>query len=149
MFDWRTHPLFVGLPPSYVSFLDQHARVESFTPRELIFHEGEAADNFYLITEGTVAIEVFANERGPVTIQTAGAGEVLGWSWLVEPFRWHFDAQATAHTKTIVFDAKAIRGSFEKQPEIAYTLMKRFAPIIVERLQATRLQLLDVYHVNS
>lgn len=147
--DWRNHPLFVDLPGPYLELLARRATIETFEPRELIFREGQAADRFYLITEGTVAVEIFANERGPVTIQTEGVGEILGWSWLVEPYMWHFDAQATLPTKVVAFDAKAVRDSFDAHPEVAYILMKRFIPIIVERLQATRFQLLDVYHVNT
>jgi len=146
-FDWPRHPLFDGLPDSYVELLAQNSTEESFEPRELIFHEGDEADRFYLITEGNVAVEIFAHGRGPVTIQTEGPGEIVGWSWLVEPYRWMFDAQATVPTRAIVFDAKAVRSSFDTHPDLGYELMKRFIPIIVERLQATRLQLLDVYHV--
>jgi CRP-like cAMP-binding protein len=146
--NWPTHPLFAGLSDSYIDWMARTASEETFEPRELIFHEGEEANTFYLITEGSVAVEVFAHQRGPVTIQTIGVGEILGWSWLVEPYRWHFDAQATAPTETITFDAKRVRESFERHSDFGYAMMNRFLPIVVQRLQATRLQLLDVYHVR-
>lgn len=149
IFDWLKHPLFEGLPKAYLELLARYASEQSFEPRELVFREGDEADRFYMVTEGMVALEIFAAERGPVTIQTEGPGEIIGWSWLVEPYRWHFDAQATAPTKVIVFDAKRVRESFDLHPDVGYTLMKRFLPIIVERLQATRLQLLDVYDVHA
>jgi CRP-like cAMP-binding protein len=132
-----------------MDLLARTAQEESFEPRELIFHEGDEADKFYLITEGNVALEIFAHERGPVTIETVGSGEILGWSWLVEPYRWHFDAQATAPTAAMGFDARVVRAGFEAHPNFGYVMMKRFLPIIVRRLQATRLQLLDVYHVHG
>jgi len=147
-FDWRRHPLFEGLSEKHVQLLARHVAEETFEAREVIFHESGDADRFYLIAEGNVAVEVFANERGLVTIQTVGVGEVLGWSWLVEPYQWHFDAQATVPTRAVVFDAKAVRDSFESHPDLGYTLLKRFIPIISQRLQATRLQLLDVYHAR-
>lgn len=102
----------------------------------MIFHEGNEADKFYLIVEGKVAIEILANGRGRVTVRAIDAGEVLGWSWLVEPYRWHFDAQATVATKAIVFDANVVRESFSKHPEFGFAMMKGFLPIIVQRLQA-------------
>jgi len=92
-FDWPNLAVFKGLPQNYLHLLARTETVERYEPRELIFHEGDEADRFFIIVEGTVAIEIFTNERGPVTIQTIGAGEILGWSWLVEPYRWHFDAQ--------------------------------------------------------
>ena len=145
---WREHPLFAGLSPSDLEFLSGLATTETFEPRELIFHEGDPADKFYLITEGSVAVEIFARERGPVTIQTVSDGDVLGWSWLVDPYLWLFDAQATMKTETIAFDAAALRARFDEDTELGYRMIKRFFPIVMQRMQATRLQLLDVYHVN-
>ncbi|NOT01880.1 MAG: cyclic nucleotide-binding domain-containing protein [Phycisphaerales bacterium] len=147
--DWASHPIFEGLAPDCIEIFARTAKVEEFEPRDLIFHEGEEADRFYLVLEGTVVIQIFVNERGPVNIETVGCGEVLGWSWLVEPYRWHFDAQATVPTKLIAFNARRVRESFESRPDFGFALMKRFLPVIVQRLQATRLQLLDVYDVPS
>ncbi len=148
-FDWPNLAVFKGLPQNYLHLLARTETVERYEPRELIFHEGDEADRFFIIVEGTVAIEIFTNERGPVTIQTIGAGEILGWSWLVEPYRWHFDAQATAPTELIAFDASVVRGALDEYPDFGFAMMKRFLPIIVRRLQATRLQLLDIYHVHT
>ena len=147
--NWPQHPLFADLSQAHIDMLARAAARESFGPRELIFQEGHEADKFYLITAGNVAVEIFAHDRGPVTIQTVGPGEILGWSWLVEPYRWHFDAQAILPTEAIVFDAVIVRDIFQRHPGLGYTMMKRFLPIVVERLTATRLQLLDVYHVHA
>lgn len=147
--EWRQHPLFADLPAALVDQMAATATVESFAAREVIFHEGDPANKFHLITAGDVALEVFAHERGPVKIQTLGVGEVLGWSWLIPPYRWHFDAHAINTTDLIVFDAAAARDAFDQHPEFGYAMLKRFLPIIVQRLQATRLQLLDVYNVRS
>ncbi|RMF77093.1 MAG: cyclic nucleotide-binding domain-containing protein [Planctomycetota bacterium] len=146
---WRQHPLFADLPATFVDQMAATATVESFAAREVIFHEGDTANRFHLITAGDVALEVFAHARGPVTIQTLGVGEVLGWSWLIPPYRWHFDAHAVDATDLIVFDAAAARDAFDRHPEFGYAMLKRFLPIIVQRLQATRLQLLDVYDVRA
>lgn len=148
-YDWSKHPLFEGLPAGYIQLLASTARVEKFEPRELIVHEDEPAEKFYLITEGNVVIEIFANGRGPVMIQSVGVGEVLGWSWLVAPFRWHFDARATTATEAIVFDGQVVRSSFASHPDFGYIMLNRFVPIIVQRLQAMSLQLLDVYHAHA
>ena len=145
-FDWPNHPMFAGLSKSYINLLARTATEESFDPRALIFNEGDEADKFFLVTQGKVAVEIFAHERGPVTVQTIGAGEILGWSWLVEPYLWHFDAHARVSTQAIVFDAKLIRNTFERHPEFGYTMMTRFAPIIVRRLQEARFQLLDLHN---
>jgi CRP-like cAMP-binding protein len=116
-----------------------------FNAGETIFREGEDADKFYLIRQGKVALETAVPQRGSVIIQTLGEGEVLGWSWLVAPYRWRFDARATELTRAIALDGKCLRGRSEEDHDLGYELMKRAAQIMEQRLQAARLQLLDVY----
>ncbi len=132
--------------------IDRLCRASSetrFEPREIIVRAGDAADEFYLLRSGRAAVEVFTHDRGPITIQTVAAGDILGWSWLVEPFRWHFDAQATERTEAIAFDARQIRAACRTEPEFGLSLLGCFVPLIVARLQATQLQLLDVYHAPA
>jgi len=136
---------FQGMEPVYIEKLVDCADDICFDSDEFIFREGQQADKFYLIYEGLVALEMGGQERGPLTIQTIGKGEIVGWSWLFPPYRWHFDARTKQVTRAIVFDARCIRAKCEQDFAFGYDLMKRFAHIVVERLQATRLQLLDVY----
>jgi len=143
------HPFFKGLDPRYLELLAGCASNVRFNAGEFIFHEGEEANRFYLIRHGKVALEIFVPERGPVTIQTIDAGDVLGWSWLFPPYRWHFDARAIELTRAIAFDGQCLRSKCDEDHDLGYELMQRFARIITERLQATRLQLLDVYGVPA
>jgi hypothetical protein len=83
--------------------------------------------------------------RGSITFQTVGVGEIVGVSWLVPPYRWTYDARALELTRAIAMDAGCLRGKCEQDHDLGYEVMKRFVPVLVERLQATRLQILDVY----
>jgi CRP/FNR family transcriptional regulator, cyclic AMP receptor protein len=83
--------------------------------------------------------------RGPITVETIGPGEILGWSWLFPPYRWHFDGRAVEGTRAIAFDAKCLRLKCEEDHDLGYELVKQFAHVMMERLQATRLRMLDVY----
>ena len=116
-----------------------------FAEGEYIFRDGEAADSFFLIRHGSVALEAFVPTRGPVVIETLEAGEVLGWSWLFPPCRWHFDARALSSVRATGFDGACLRGKCDDDPALGYDLMKRFAQVFTERLQWTRLRLLDIY----
>jgi CRP-like cAMP-binding protein len=116
---------------------------------EFIFHEGEDADRFFVIRQGMVALEVFVPGRGPHTISTLHAGDLLGWSWLFPPYSWFFDAQALEPTRLLAFNAPCLRAVCETDHDIGYPLVSRFAEIITQRLQATRLQLLDVYKAEG
>ncbi len=141
------HPFFHGLEPSYIEILNGCASNAKFDGGEYIFHEDEEADRFFLIRHGKVALEIYV-PSGPLTIATLGEGEVLGWSWLVSPYRWRFDARAVEMVRATVLDGKCLRSKCDEDPALGYELMKRFVHIVEQRLQATRYQLLDMYGVH-
>ncbi len=143
------HPFFEGLEPKYLQFITGCASNVRFDAGAYIFREGEAASHFYIIRQGKVALETFAAQRGPITIETIEAGEVLGWSWLFPPYRWHFGARVVEPTRAIALDGVCLRTKGEADHDLGYELVKRVAQIMMQRLQATRLQLLDVYGVRT
>lgn len=143
------HPFFRGLPERHLKVIVGCASNVSFEEGETIFREGEEANCFYLIRQGRVALEVYAAGIGTITIQTLDAGDILGWSWLVPPYRWHFDARVVEPVRAIALDGECLRRKCEDDHDLGYELLKRFAEIITQRLQATRLQLLDVYGLRS
>ena len=137
--------LFDGLGDDEVALLAGCARNVRFADGEFLFREDGPADVFYVVRQGIVALELFVPGRGPVTVETIEAGEVLGWSWLFPPYRWHFDARARSLVRATAFDAVCLREKCDSDPALGYRLMGRFAQVMIERLQATRLRLLDVY----
>jgi len=139
------HPFLKGLEPRHLKILVGCASNVRFNAGQFLFHEGEEANEFYMIRGGKVAVQIQGAERGPITVQTIGEGDVLGWSWLIPPYRWRFDAKALELTRAIALDGKCLRTKSEEDHDLGYALLKRFAGIIVERLEAARLQLLDVY----
>jgi len=141
----KKHPFFKGLSSDYLAILVGCVKNVSVEALQPIFQTGEPADHFFLIRQGAVAIETSSLEAGAVTIQTLGNGDVLGWSWLFEPYRWNFDARALMQTRLFSLDAKCLRDKCDRDPAFGYDLVKRFSRVMVDRLQATRLQLLDIY----
>ena len=138
-------PLFAGLPGAHLALIAGCGANEHLAAGEELFREGAPAERFYLIREGAVALQVDAPGRGGLVIETLHEGDVVGWSWLFEPYRWEFDARATVPTATVCFDGACLRRKCEEDHELGYQLMRRFAALLIDRLQATRLQLLDVY----
>jgi CRP/FNR family cyclic AMP-dependent transcriptional regulator len=138
-------PLFEGLASGELSLLAGCAGNVRFTAGTQLFRRGDPADSFYVIRHGSIALETFVPERGPVVIETLEAGEVLGWSWLFPPYRWHLDARALTTVRATGFDGRCIREKCDADPRLGYDLMSRFAQVLIERLQWTRLRLLDVY----
>jgi CRP-like cAMP-binding protein len=143
-------PFFDGLRPETVQLVAGCASNVVFDPGTLIFREGGRADAFYLLRHGSVALETDVPARGPVVIETIEAGDVLGWGWLFPPYRWHFDARALTAVRATAFDGECLRGKCAADPVLGYELVSRFAQTLIERLQWTRLRLLDVYgHVGE
>ncbi|NIR48219.1 cyclic nucleotide-binding domain-containing protein [candidate division KSB1 bacterium] len=139
------HPFLKDLRPDHLDLIVGCASNVRFDARQFVFREGQEANQFYIIRHGKIALELYAPNRGPLTIDTISEGEVLGWSWVVPPYHWHFDARAIELTRAIALDGKCLRDKCEEDYELGYELLKRFTGIIMDRLQATRIQLLDLY----
>lgn len=139
------HPFFKGLKPEYLQLVTGCASNVRFEAGTYIFREGEDATRFYLLRQGKVALEIFAAQRGSLTVETMEAGEVLGWSWLFPPYQWHFSGRVVEPTRAIALDGGCLRAKGEEDHDLGYELMKRVALILMERLQATRIRLLDLY----
>ncbi|MBM4246759.1 MAG: cyclic nucleotide-binding domain-containing protein [Deltaproteobacteria bacterium] len=139
------HPFFEGLAEPYLKLIVGCASNVRFAAGEFLFRTGEEANEFFLVRSGRIALEVAAPGRPAVAVQTLGEGEILGWSWLVPPYHWMFDARAVEPTRAIALDGRCLRGKCESDHDLGYELLKRFAHIMEQRLRAARLQLLDVY----
>jgi CRP-like cAMP-binding protein len=124
------HPFLKDLEPRLLKILVGCASNVRFNAGQFVFREGEEANNFYIIRHGKISIEIFAAERGSLSIQTIGEGEILGWSWLIPPYRWRFDARAVELTRAIALDGKCLREKCEMDHDLGYELLKRFAHII-------------------
>lgn len=138
-------PVFAGLGPEQLAAVADCAGTRQACPGEELFREGELANAFYVIRHGAVALEAHAPAGPPLVIETLHEGDVVGWSWLVPPYRWHFDGRAIGEVQAIGFDAACLRGKADADPALGYALLQRFAQLMVERLQAARLRLLDLY----
>ena len=139
------HPFFAGLDTRTLDLLSGCAANMRFNPGDCIAREGDPANHFHIIRSGRISVEIGIPGRGPHTLQTLGEGEVLGWSWLVPPHRWHFDARAIDPVRTIGLDAECLRAKCDDDHRLGYQLLSRFAGVMAKRLKAARMQLMDVY----
>jgi CRP-like cAMP-binding protein len=138
------HPFSQGVKPQHLKILTAAAMYTEFKSEELIFHEGDIANRFYLIERGKVALETARAEGDRVPVQIIGDGDALGWSWLFAPYYWHFDARALEATQTIFLYGTRLREECDQDHDFGYELMKRICRVLIHRLQATRRQLLAV-----
>jgi CRP-like cAMP-binding protein len=139
------HRLLEGLPGDAVGLVAGCAHNVAVAPGHLLLEEGGPADTLYLLRRGHVALELHSPERGRIVIETVDPGDPVGWSWLFPPYRWHFDARAIDPVGAIAVDAACLRRKADADPAFGYALMQRMSAVILDRLQSTRLRLLDLY----
>ena len=143
------HPFFRGFKPDHIKLLVGCASNVRFNPGEFLLRGGEEANQFFVLRQGKVAIELSAAGRKPIMIQMIEGGEILGWSWLVPPYQWRFNGRAIELTRVIAFDGKCLRTKCEEDHDLGFELLKRFTTVITKRLDAASLQLLDTYGEHS
>jgi len=139
------HPFFSGLGDAFGQAISGCARNLRIAAGEYVVHEGDAADEFYLIRHGAVAVEIHSPARPPIIVATLREGDVLDGSWLVPPYRWAFDVRAVELARLLGVNSKCLREKCEADHDLGYELMKRFIGAMGEKLHAARLQALDVY----
>jgi CRP/FNR family cyclic AMP-dependent transcriptional regulator len=135
--------LLGGLAPEFLDFLARHARARHLEEGEVVFHYGERAHHFYLVTQGHISVEVAAIEGPSLQLQDLGPGMTLGWSWLIPPHRWSFQARAKTPAEIIEIDGDAVLRECEANPRFGYELLKRFSTLMSERLQHARQRMIE------
>jgi CRP-like cAMP-binding protein len=138
-------PFLAGLSAEHLAALAAHAHAVRFPAGHRLFDEEGTADRFWLLREGRVALDTVVPGRGEVILETLGPGAVLGWSWLFPPHRWHFGATCVTATSAVELDGPGVLALCERQPDLGLPLVTRFMQVVVQRLQSTRLRLLDLY----
>jgi CRP/FNR family transcriptional regulator, cyclic AMP receptor protein len=143
------HSFLNGMDGDQIKLLVGCASNTRFDAGKYIFRESEEANQFYIIRSGKVALEIYTPDRGSIIVSTLGEGDILGWSWLIPPYNWRFDARVIEEVRAIALDGKCLRTKCEADHNLGYELLKRFASILEQRLEATRIQLLDIYDAKG
>jgi CRP/FNR family transcriptional regulator, cyclic AMP receptor protein len=139
------HPFFEGLDAQTLALVAGCATNISVAAGQYLCREGDPADRFFVVRRGRVAIEVHGPAAGTLVLDTADEGDVVGWSWLVPPYRSTFDARAAEATGVVAFDGACLRGKCEQDPRLGYELMQRVSKVMNGRLVAAQVRLLDLY----
>ena len=143
------HPFFAGMDPSALDTVVSCCANAVYRPGSYIFREDGAADHFYLIRSGAVALEVHIPGRQAVVVETLQSGEILGWSWLIPPHTWSSDARAAETAQVIVIDGACLRRKMEADRVLGYEIYKRFLPILARRLAAHRRRVVELANATD
>jgi CRP-like cAMP-binding protein len=137
--------VFAGLKPEYIKLISSWGRLIELDADEYVLREGERAQTFYIIRRGAIALEVRGAGHAVLVVDTKHDGDIVGWSWLFAPYRWVFDGRTIEPCSLVAIEGARLRDRCEEDHEFGYQLMRRFAAVVQQRLQHTRVQLLDVY----
>ena len=137
---------FAGLDVAHMRYLINHAREREYARGEVLFRQGERATTFYLVTAGEVVVEIPAITGPALELQRLGDGQILGWSWMIPPYRWTFMARAEEDARVLEFDGEAILAHCEEDPAFGYALLKRFTVLMTERLESARRTMMDEWN---
>ncbi|MGO8873515.1 MAG: Crp/Fnr family transcriptional regulator [Acidimicrobiales bacterium] len=147
--DLHSHGFLAGLPEGTVELIAGCARWAHFDTGQLVLREGEAADTLHLVHRGRVVVEVHQPGDRALSIETVGPGHVVGISWVSPPYRWQFDARALEPVTTVAVDVEELRDELGRQPAIGFALLDRVASVLADRLQSTRVRLLDLHQLGD
>jgi len=139
----QSHKAFSGLASEHIAVLADHAEETTVGAGALLFKQEDPAEHFYILLEGSIEVEVPSIMGPALIVQTLGKDDILGWSWLIPPFKWTFEAKAHKESRVLAFDGKALLQQCEEDNDFGYALMKRFAGLMSERLHAARLKMMD------
>lgn len=139
------HPVLRALPAEHIALIVSFASVQQHAAQARIFVHDQNADAFYIVHSGQVTIEVPSLGGEPLAIQTLGPDSILGWSWLLPPYRWLFDARAAVASTVVAVDGKRLRDACEQDPALGYRILKLFAALMAERLNAARVTAMKHY----
>jgi CRP/FNR family transcriptional regulator, cyclic AMP receptor protein len=139
------HPFFADVDPADLDQVVGCAMNVRFAAGQYLSREGEAADRFYIVRDGRVALEVYAPGRGPVVVDTAESGEIVGLSWLFPPHTWQLDARAVVPVRAVAIDGACLRAKCDQNTRLGYLLMQRLSSVAHRRMQSARMRLIDLY----
>jgi CRP/FNR family cyclic AMP-dependent transcriptional regulator len=139
------HPFLAGLNRPQLVLLTDCAISIRFKPGEIILRAGDRADRFFLIETGKVVLESGGDHGESVVVDTIGAGDLLGWSWMFPPYAWQFTARAVAPTRAIFFAGSVLREYCERDHSLGYELMKRINAVMTRRMQNARQKMLGIH----
>lgn len=142
-------PFFKGLSQQHLQTLAECGMRTLFGPGQIILHQGDPANRFYLIENGEAVVELTSEAREPIVIQTVGPGRELGWSWLVSPYTEHFTVRSLTEIQAIFFYGTRLRAQCEENHDLGYEMMKRMADVMAHRLEAASQELLELHGRQS
>jgi CRP/FNR family transcriptional regulator, cyclic AMP receptor protein len=143
------HEFFSEFSDDLLKFLCECSSTREIKKGQVLFRQGENADKFYVVRNGRISIQMPAIMGPTLEIQTLDKDQVLGWSWLISPYKWNFQTKAEEDSELLQFDGAAILARCEQEPKFGYELLKKFAALMSVGLNAARQKMMDEWNPDG
>jgi len=140
------HEFFSEFSDDDLKFLCEYSSTRLIKKGQILFLQGENADRFYVVRNGRISLQMPAIMGPTLEIQTVDEDQVLGWSWLISPYKWNFQTKAEEDSELLQFDGVAILARCEQEPKFGYELLKKFAALMSVGLNAARQKMMDEWN---
>ncbi|WP_413207520.1 Crp/Fnr family transcriptional regulator [Rhodospirillum sp. A1_3_36] len=136
------HPFLRDFSADLIEVIERASTLQTFAAGDTLITEGRAANQFFLLTDGSVAVSAGQGRGEKRVLEMLREGDVLGWSWMIDPYVWTFEGRAISPVRAIAIDAGELRDAMATNHALAHALLGRMLPVMAARLRAARLEVL-------
>ncbi len=137
----RRYPYFASIDDESLKAVAVIADEKSISAGTRIFHEADPADTLNIVVQGEVEIQYILGSGEHRTVDTLVEGDILGWSALIEPYKYTAVGTAKRDTRLVAIDAPKLRDLCDKDTQLGYRLAIQIAKLLAHRLEGARVQL--------
>ncbi|MCX7869980.1 MAG: cyclic nucleotide-binding domain-containing protein [bacterium] len=136
---YKKHPFLHDLEDTYVYKIISISSIVTINKGELFIRNGEYAEYFYLLINGLVEVKY-----EDISIQIIESGDIVGWSFLVYPYKWNFDVITLKDSILIQIDADKFKELMNNDKILEGIIYKKFFTVVANRLKSTRLKMIEI-----
>jgi CRP-like cAMP-binding protein len=143
----RTHDFAQGLTDSQITTLAGMAQEITFEDNEVILEAGQRSTSFYLLTAGSVAVELRAATY-VVCVEAIGSGQLFGWSALLDHQDTLFQVRARERTTALRLDGARLKAACQADSRLGNEVRQRALQVVAGRVRATEIRFAEMCGVR-
>ena len=139
-----TADLFAALPSDVVAGLQEQAETRRYARNDVLFHQGAAADELFVIDRGRIAIAQRSSDGRESVVAVLEAGEMFGEMALFDDAPRSADARALVDSSVLVLRYEPVQAVLRSRPELLWIVVR----LLSLRLRATDEALADAVFLD-
>ena len=140
----RANPLMHAASDEGLMTMAAAGRIREFGSGELVIAEGDPADGFGLILEGTVPSYQLSSDGRRLLYTSGERGDHIGFVAAVAGGRYPFYFEVTSDARIAWFPRTALLALIEREPVVSRSLLGMFADWLTDSMHTNRTLSLDV-----